>query len=126
MSARLFIGNLSYSASEADIRAAFAEGGFQPTSVTVVLDRETGQSRGFGFVELESPETEEAIKLMDGTVIGGRPIRVSQANERERRPMAHRAPPGPRQVPSVERRDPAKSKGGWDGKRGQREGNERW
>lgn len=104
MSSRLFIGNLSYNATEADLRAAFADCGYPPKSVTLVTDRETGQMRGFGFVELESEQrAKEAISVLDGTMIGGRPIRVNEAHERERRGggddrrtaprVEHRGPP---------------------------------
>lgn len=85
MSSRLFIGNLSYTATERDLRDAFTGLGYPPKSVTIVTDRETGQARGFGFIELESPEkAKEAISVADGTLISGRPIRVNEAHERER------------------------------------------
>jgi RNA recognition motif-containing protein len=85
MSSRLFIGNLSYTATERDLRDAFVGLGYTPRTVTIVTDRETGQPRGFGFIELESPEkAKEAIAVADGTLISGRPIRVNEAHERER------------------------------------------
>lgn len=85
MSSRLFIGNLSYNASEDDLRAAFVALGYAPRAVTIVTDRETGQPRGFGFVELESPEkAREAKEVANGAQVAGRAIRVDSANERER------------------------------------------
>lgn len=86
MSDRVFVGNLSYSASDDDLRVAFEEGGFEVKDVTIVTDRETGQPRGFGFVTLGKPgDAENAIRTMDGHLVAGRPIRVNVANERERR-----------------------------------------
>ena len=109
---RLFIGNLSYTATEDDLREAFSEHGFDLRSVSIPTDRETGQVRGFGFVEFDSAEdAKRAIGLMEGTVIAGRPIRVNEAHERERRPA------------------PASHHGGKDrrGGRGrQREDRDRW
>lgn len=87
MSMRLFIGNLSYTATEEDVREAFSENGFELRSVSIPTDRETGQARGFGFVEVNSAEeAQKAIETMEGAVIAGRPIRVNEAHERERRP----------------------------------------
>lgn len=89
MSSRLFIGNLSYDATEDDIREAFAENGYELKSVSVPIDKQTNNPRGFGFVELESAEdAKAAMGVMDGTVIVGRAIRVGEAHERERRPSS--------------------------------------
>lgn len=86
MSSRLFIGNLSYSATEDDLRAAFSALGFELRTVTIVTDRETGQARGFGFVELESPQkAHEAKEVAQNTMVSGRPIRIDDAHEREQR-----------------------------------------
>ncbi len=86
MTDRVFVGNLSYSATTDDLRASFEENGFNVKDVTIVTDRETGQARGFGFVTLGQPgEATKAIEVMDGMTVAGRPIRVNQANEREPR-----------------------------------------
>jgi len=80
---RLFVGNLDYSTVEAQLREAFAPFG-EVVSATVVVDRMTGQSRGFGFVELQTAEqAERAIQSLDGTVLNGRSINVSIARERK-------------------------------------------
>jgi RNA recognition motif-containing protein len=82
MSTKLFVGNLDYSTMEQQLRAAFEPYG-QLTSVAVVLDRMTGQSRGFGFVEFEgAEEAEKAISALNGTAINGRTINVNVARER--------------------------------------------
>lgn len=86
MSERVFVGNLSYSLTEGELRAAFEENGFKVAEVAIVNDRETGQPRGFGFVTLvEEGSAKKAIQLMDGTLLARRPLRVSEAHERERR-----------------------------------------
>lgn len=82
MNNRLFVGNLSYSTMEQQLRDAFAEFG-EVTSASIVLDRMTGQSRGFGFVEFASPESaEKAIEALDGAELDGRSITVNVARER--------------------------------------------
>ena len=82
MSTRLFIGGLSWDTNDAGLRAAFEPFG-QVTDVRVVLDRETGRSRGFGFVAYSSEEGgKAAIAAMDGAELDGRPIRVNEAQER--------------------------------------------
>jgi RNA recognition motif-containing protein len=76
---RLYIGNLSYSTTDESLNAAFAEFG-TIASATVVSDRDTGRSRGFGFVEMENEdEAKAAIEGMDGTELDGRPLRVDIA-----------------------------------------------
>jgi RNA recognition motif-containing protein len=82
MSTKLFIGNLDYSTMEQQLRTAFEPFG-QVVSATVILDRMTGQSRGFGFVEFQSAdEAQNAISTLDGTAINGRNINVNVARER--------------------------------------------
>ncbi|MCC6217215.1 MAG: RNA-binding protein [Polyangiaceae bacterium] len=83
MSKRLFVGNLSYSTRDESLRAAFEPHG-SVVSATVVLDRATGQSRGFGFVEFGSDsEAEKAVEAMNGAMVDGRPLVVNAARERE-------------------------------------------
>jgi RNA recognition motif-containing protein len=78
---RVFVGNLNYSSTESDLKAAFEENGIRVKEATIVTDRETGQSRGFGFVTLLCPVA-DAIAKMDGVTVTMRPIRVSEAHER--------------------------------------------
>lgn len=86
MGTRLFVGNLSYDTDNDSLRNAFAEGGRTVTDVHVMMDRETGRSRGFGFVELSTDsEAQEAIQMMDGVNLDGREIRVNEAQERRPR-----------------------------------------
>jgi RNA recognition motif-containing protein len=83
MSKRLYVGNLSYETSSDDLRDAFAQFG-QVTSCEVMMDRETGRSRGFGFVEMADGAA-EAIKGLDLSELQGRKITVSEARPREER-----------------------------------------
>jgi cold-inducible RNA-binding protein len=86
MSSKLFVGNLSYSTGEAELRRAFeAIGALR--SVAIITDRMTGQPRGFGFVEFESSDdAQKAIASLDGQQVDGRTISVNVARERERTP----------------------------------------
>jgi RNA recognition motif-containing protein len=80
---RLYIGNLSYHTSEDALRDAFAQDGRTVVDVKIVTDRETGQPRGFAFVELSTAEeAEAAISALDGQELDGRRLRVSVAQER--------------------------------------------
>lgn len=82
MSRKVFVGNLSFETTNQDLEALFASIG-TCQSATVVMDRDTGRSRGFGFVEMSSPgEAEKAIGELNGCEMRGRQIRVSEANER--------------------------------------------
>ena len=83
MSKRIFVGNLSWGTTEEDLRNAFAAQGFQIQDVHILLDRESGRSRGFGFVEMGSDEeAQSAIEAFNGTELDGRPLRVNEADER--------------------------------------------
>src|SRR5262245_15251993 len=83
MGTRLYVGNLSFNTSEDTLRAAFAEGGRKVVEVKLVTDRETGQPRGFGFVEMGSPaEAEAAIEAWNGKALDGRTLKVNEAQER--------------------------------------------
>jgi RNA recognition motif-containing protein len=83
MGNRLYVGNLSYNVTEAELREAFAEGGKNVVEVKIVLDRDTGRPRGFAFVEMGSDqEAAQAIETLTGREIQGRPINVSEARER--------------------------------------------
>jgi len=81
----IYVGNLSYSLSESELRDAFADFG-EVSSVKVLMDRETGRSRGFGFVEMpDQSEGEAAVAQLNGKEVGGRALRVNEARPQERR-----------------------------------------
>ena len=85
MGNRLYVGNLSYESTAESLRAQFASFG-EVTDAHVVMDRETGRSRGFGFVTMSSqPEAQKAMENMNGAVVDGRPLRVNEAEERPNR-----------------------------------------
>lgn len=85
MAVKLYVGGLSYSTSVEELRRAF-EGIGTVVSANVIMDRMTGQSRGFGFVEMGSPEeAHAAISKLDGSTLGDRTIKVNEA-----RPPAQR------------------------------------
>lgn len=86
MGTRLYVGNLSYNVTDAELRDAFAEGGRNVVEVKVVMDRDTGRPRGFAFVEMGSDdEAAAAISSLSGRDIQGRAINVSEARAREPR-----------------------------------------
>jgi RNA recognition motif-containing protein len=81
----IYVGNLSYGMSEEELRNAFAAFG-AVTSAKILMDRETGRSRGFGFVEMpDQGEAETAIAQLNGKDLGGRALRINEARPRERR-----------------------------------------
>jgi RNA recognition motif-containing protein len=81
----IYVGNLSYSMSDTELREAFAGFG-EVSSAKVLMDRETGRSRGFGFVEMPNQsEAEAAIVQLNGKEIEGRALRVNEARPKERR-----------------------------------------
>jgi RNA recognition motif-containing protein len=81
----IYVGNLSYGMSEDELRDAFAAYG-DVASVKILSDRETGRSRGFGFVEMPNQsEGEAAVTQLNGKDVGGRTLRVNEARPRERR-----------------------------------------
>ena len=94
MAVRLFIGNLPYGATEADLRAHFAVIG-EPSQVVMPVDRETGRPRGFAFVEFaDRAVAEEVIRKFNQQVFKGRPLAVSEARAREDRGPGGGRPPG--------------------------------
>ncbi len=83
---KIYVGNLSYDVAESDLEQAFGEFG-QVTSVNILKDRQTGESKGFGFVEMaEVSEGQTAIKEMNGKELMGRELKVDQAKEKPARP----------------------------------------
>jgi RNA recognition motif-containing protein len=90
LAVRLFVGNLSYGTTEADLRTYFGAVA-PPSQVVLPVDRETGRPRGFAFIEfLDRAHAEEAIQRFNGQVFSGRPLAVSEARARE-----DRGPGGP-------------------------------
>jgi RNA recognition motif-containing protein len=83
LSNKVYVGNLSYTTSDEDLRNAFAPYG-NIESASVVMDRDSGQSRGFGFVEYgSSAEAQQAVDAMSGMMVGGRNLNVNIARPRE-------------------------------------------
>jgi len=78
---KIYVGNLPWSTTEADLRDLFSRYG-DVHSAAVITDRETGRSRGFGFVELDGNDADNAIAELDGRDFGGRSLRVNEAREK--------------------------------------------
>lgn len=86
MGKKLFIGSLSFSTTDDSLRAAFEQAG-TVVSASVIMDRATGRSKGFGFVEMETDEmAQAAIEMWNGKELDGRAIKVGEARPREDRP----------------------------------------
>jgi cold-inducible RNA-binding protein len=77
----IYVGNLSYQTTSDELREIFAEHG-QVDSAAVIMDRDTGRSRGFGFVEMPDDAGRAAIEALNGTEIGGRRLNVNEARPR--------------------------------------------
>ncbi len=87
----IYVGNLPYSLTEDDLKAAFSEFG-EVSSASIVMDKMSGQSKGFGFVEMpDNSEADQAIKALNESALNGRNIKVNQA-----RPRGERSPRRPR------------------------------
>jgi RNA recognition motif-containing protein len=84
MMKKIYVGNLPFSASEEEVRELFEQYG-TVHSVKLITDRDTGRPRGFGFVEMDNDDANAAIAALNGTDLGGRTLRVSQARERSER-----------------------------------------
>jgi hypothetical protein len=78
---KIYVGNLPFSATDAEIRELFAQHG-TVESVSIITDRDTGRPRGFGFVEMSRADASKAIQSLNGKELGGRPLRVNEAQER--------------------------------------------
>ena len=85
MTKSIYVGNLPFSASDSEVRDAFAAYG-NVINVSLPTDRETGRPRGFGFVEMDDADADKAISALDGTDFGGRSLRVNEARSRDDRP----------------------------------------
>lgn len=82
MNRKVYVGNLPFSATESELRDLFEPHG-AIASVNVITDRETGRARGFAFVEMEEPSgASAAIQALNGSEMGGRPLRVNEAEDK--------------------------------------------
>ena len=89
----IFVGNLSYSSTEDSVRALFEAHG-EVTAVRIIQDRETGRSRGFGFVEMSNDEeARKAMEALDGTELDGRTLKINEARPRRERGVGGDRPP---------------------------------
>ena len=83
MEVKLYVGNLAYSTTEDSLRTLFTQAG-TVTSVALIKDRDTGQSKGFGFIEMSSQaEAQKAISMFNGFMMGDRELKVNTAKARE-------------------------------------------
>ena len=88
----IFVGNLPYTVTDRDLRSAFEAHG-QVTSASVILDKQTGKSRGFGFIEMPNKdEGTAAVEALNETELKGRAIRVNEAQPREAKPRREHRP----------------------------------
>ncbi|WP_298802459.1 RNA-binding protein [uncultured Lentibacter sp.] len=91
MNNKLYVGNLSYSTNDADLSELFSESG-EVVSAKVIMDRESGRSKGFGFVEMSNAdEAEQAISSFNGFEFQGRSLRVNVAKPQEKRERGFRS-----------------------------------
>ena len=81
--AKIYVGNLPFTATDAEIRTLFSEHG-TVESVSLPTDRETGRPRGFGFVEMSGADASRAIQNLNGKDMGGRALRVNEAQDKPR------------------------------------------
>lgn len=80
---KIYVGNLPFSATESEVRELFAQHG-TVESVALPTDRDTGRPRGFGFVQMPQAEATKAIEALNGFTMGGRQLRVNEAQDRPR------------------------------------------
>ncbi|MGD8428815.1 MAG: RNA-binding protein [Ectothiorhodospiraceae bacterium] len=80
----IYVGNLPFSASEDEVRELFSAYG-EVNEVRLITDRDTGRPRGFGFVRMEPAEADAAIEALNGTEMGGRTLRINEAEDRKPR-----------------------------------------
>jgi RNA recognition motif-containing protein len=81
MSKKMYVGNLPFSSTEDDLRDLFSQYG-EVQSANIIYDRETGRSRGFGFVEMAEDSADSAMEALNGNEFGGRTLRVNEARPR--------------------------------------------
>ena len=80
---KLYVGNLPFTATDESVRALFSKHGTVET-VTMITDRETGRPRGFGFVEMANADAARAMQALNGADFDGRPLKVNEAQDRDR------------------------------------------
>ena len=93
MSKKIYVGNLSFQATEDELRGMFSEFG-AIESLAMINDRETGRFRGFAFIEMEDSAANAAIKALNGKEVESRELTVNEARPREERPAGRRNIPG--------------------------------
>lgn len=97
MATKLYVGNLNFRTNDDVLGQAFEAAGLTVVSAKVIIDRETGRSRGFAFVDVDPKHAiEDVLRLMHGRDVEGRPLNVTEARERDRPPMG-----GPRMGPRI-------------------------
>ncbi len=79
----MYVGNLPFTATEEAVNALFSQHG-TVEKISMITDRDTGRPRGFGFVEMSSADASRAMQALNGTDFGGRPLKVNEAQDRER------------------------------------------
>lgn len=83
MSKKIYVGNLPFTSTEVDLKTVFGRHG-TVDSVNIIMDRETGRPRGFAFIEMaEASAAADAIRALDGSDLGGRNIKVNEAQDRQ-------------------------------------------
>jgi cold-inducible RNA-binding protein len=80
---KLYVGNLPFTATEDSVRTLFADHG-TVEKVSLINDRDTGQPRGFGFVEMSNADASRAMQALNGKEMGGRPLKVNEAQDKPR------------------------------------------
>ena len=94
MGSRLYVGNISYQTTEVTLRDLVSQGGKKVDEVAIIMDRETGRSRGFAFVTMATAEdAQKAIQELDGQMVDGRTLRINEARERQPRTGGGGGPP---------------------------------
>ena len=89
---KLYVGNLPFTTTEESIRALFSKHG-TVEKVSLINDRDTGRPRGFGFVEMSNADAARAMQAINGTELGGRALKVNEAQDRERSGGGNRGGP---------------------------------
>jgi len=95
MSKKIFVGNLSFQTTESDLDGLFAQVG-TVESVSIITDRMTGRSKGFGFVEMSNEDADKAIAQLNGTQLGGRALTVNEARPMVKKEFGDRGGRGDR------------------------------
>jgi RNA recognition motif-containing protein len=88
---KLYVGNLPFTATDESVRALFSKHG-TVEKVSLITDRDTGRPRGFGFVEMSNADASRAMQALNGADFGGRPLKVNEAQDRERSGGGNRGP----------------------------------